>query len=85
MTRDPTARGRPSRAVVPMRALTAGLLALFLALGLAAGCGEFGGRGSGTWSDHKGDVPFIVGDVAQGKRVSASTGKPPLYFFTATW
>ena len=36
------------------------------------------------WSDHVGDVPFVVGYEA-GTKAAAESGRPPLYFFTATW
>ncbi len=36
------------------------------------------------WSDHMGDVPFVVGYEA-GTKAAAESGRPPLYFFTATW
>ena len=36
------------------------------------------------WSRHKGDIPFIVGREAGMKEVEF-TGKPILFFYTATW
>lgn len=36
------------------------------------------------WSDHKGDIPFIVGRE-RGMKEVAFTGKPVLFFYTATW
>jgi Cu/Zn superoxide dismutase len=36
------------------------------------------------WSDHKGDIPFIVGRE-RGMKEVAFTGKPILFFYTATW
>lgn len=36
------------------------------------------------WGEHMGDLPFIVGQEAGLKDVEF-TGRPPMYFFTATW
>lgn len=36
------------------------------------------------WTEHKGDLPFIVGYAAGMKEVEF-TGKPPMLFFTTTW
>lgn len=36
------------------------------------------------WKDHMGDIPFVVGQ-AEGMRVATSSGRQPMYFFTATW
>ncbi len=36
------------------------------------------------WSDHVGDLPFIVGYDA-GMQSVQDTGKPPMFFFTTTW
>jgi cytochrome oxidase Cu insertion factor (SCO1/SenC/PrrC family) len=36
------------------------------------------------WASHKGDLPFIVGSKT-GLEEAKFTGKPPMYFFTATW
>lgn len=36
------------------------------------------------WSDHMGNIPFIVGSE-KGIKEAEFTGKPILYFFTATW
>lgn len=36
------------------------------------------------WADHLGDVPFVVGYEA-GTKAAAESGRPPMYFFTATW
>ncbi len=36
------------------------------------------------WDKHRGDLPFIVG-YAKGNAEAKFTGKPPMYFFTATW
>jgi len=36
------------------------------------------------WSEHLGDIPFIVGRAA-GDAEAQFTGKPPMYFFTTTW
>ena len=36
------------------------------------------------WSDHMGNIPFIVGRAAGLKEVEF-TGKPIMYFYTATW
>ena len=43
------------------------------------------GGGSSDWSEHKGDVPFVVGDVDKGLALAAQNGRPPMYFFTADW
>jgi len=36
------------------------------------------------WAEHCGDVPFVVG-YEKGMREVEFTGRPPMYFFTATW
>ena len=36
------------------------------------------------WGDHMGDLPFVVG-YEKGMKAAATSGRPPLYFFTATW
>ncbi len=36
------------------------------------------------WRDHMGDLPFVVGH-AKGNAQAAASGRPPMYFFTATW
>jgi hypothetical protein len=36
------------------------------------------------WGDHMGDLPFVIG-YAKGMKQVENTGKPPMYFFTATW
>ncbi len=36
------------------------------------------------WGEHMGDLPFIVG-YEKGMKEVEFTGKPPMYFFTATW
>lgn len=36
------------------------------------------------WGEHMGDVPFIVG-YEKGMKEVEFTGKPPMWFFTATW
>ena len=36
------------------------------------------------WSEHTGDLPFIVG-YEKGMQEVGFTGRPPMYFFTATW
>ena len=36
------------------------------------------------WGEHMGDLPFIVG-YEKGMKEVEYTGKPPMYFFTATW
>ena len=36
------------------------------------------------WKDHMGNIPFIVGREA-GRKEVAFTGKPIMYFYTATW
>ena len=37
------------------------------------------------WADHVGDVPFVVASAEAGLELAREKGKPPLYFFTATW
>ena len=37
------------------------------------------------WADHMGDVPFVVSSAEAGLELARQKGKPPLYFFTATW
>ena len=36
------------------------------------------------WGEHMGDLPFVVG-YDKGMKEVEFTGKPPMYFFTATW
>jgi hypothetical protein len=36
------------------------------------------------WAEHMGDVPFVIG-YAKGMKQVENTGRPPMYFFTATW
>jgi hypothetical protein len=36
------------------------------------------------WAEHTGDLPFVFG-YANGMKEVEFTGKPPMYFFTATW
>ncbi len=36
------------------------------------------------WAEHTGDVPFVFG-FANGMKEVEFTGRPPMYFFTATW
>ena len=75
------------------------LLAAFLALPAPASAGDppgggkpKGGEGAKAppaegqkdWKDHMGDIPFVVGREAGMKEV-AFTGKPILFFYTATW
>lgn len=36
------------------------------------------------WSEHTGDLPFVVG-YEKGMKEVEFTGRPPMYFFTATW
>ena len=72
--------------------------ALVLGLALLASpafAGGEGGRGGSAtapapapaekdWSKHKGDIPFIVGREA-GMKEAEFTGKPVMFFYTATW
>ena len=64
----------------------------FLALALAT-CtvGPFAARAPAAesaerekWGEHMGDLPFIVG-YEKGMKEVEFTGRPPMYFFTATW
>jgi hypothetical protein len=68
---------------------------LVLALAALAAVPGFAARADGPevaapaaakskWADHTGDVPFVVGYEA-GTKAAAESGRPPLYFFTATW
>lgn len=41
-------------------------------------------KGEKDWKDHTGNIPFIVGSE-KGMKEAEFTGKPILYFFTATW
>lgn len=41
-------------------------------------------KGQKDWSDHTGNIPFIVGSE-RGLKEAEFQGKPILYFFTATW
>ena len=80
----------------PATLLALALVALASPRALAGG-GDDGGKG-GTktpkaapeapaakdWSKHTGDIPFIVGREAGMKEVEF-TGKPVLFFYTATW
>lgn len=36
------------------------------------------------WADHMGSLPFVIG-FDKGMAEVELTGKPPMYFFTATW
>lgn len=36
------------------------------------------------WAEHMGDLPFVIG-YEKGMKEVEFTGKPPMYFFTATW
>ena len=36
------------------------------------------------WGGHMGDLPFGVG-YEKGMKAAETSGRPPLYFFTATW
>ena len=75
------------------------LLGLALVLGgpagFAGGDEPKGGKHGGSapraakdeakdWSKHTGDIPFIIGREAGMKEVEF-TGKPILFFYTATW
>jgi len=61
-----------------MRTALVSIVAVAAAL---AACGKGGGS---KWADHKGDIPFVVGQAA-GMRSAKTSGRPPMYFFTATW
>jgi len=72
---------------------TAIVLGLALLASPAFAGGEDGKGGSATapaaaaekdWSKHKGDIPFIVGREA-GMKEAEFTGKPVMFFYTATW
>ncbi len=36
------------------------------------------------WKDHMGDVPFLIGSE-RGLVAAKATGRPLLFFYTATW
>jgi cytochrome oxidase Cu insertion factor (SCO1/SenC/PrrC family) len=36
------------------------------------------------WAEHMGDLPFVIG-YEKGMKEVEFTGRPPMYFFTATW
>ena len=40
--------------------------------------------GEKDWTSHKGDIPFIIGRE-KGMKEAEFTGKPILFFYTATW
>jgi cytochrome oxidase Cu insertion factor (SCO1/SenC/PrrC family) len=40
--------------------------------------------GAKDWTSHKGNIPFIIGREA-GMKEAEFTGKPILFFYTATW
>ena len=63
-----------------MRQVAAFLVPALLAL---AACGNSSGPDS-KWAEHMGDIPFVVGQ-AKGVRIATSSGRQPMYFFTATW
>lgn len=68
---------------------TASLAVLALAsilLPPAAGAQEkpTGAKAGKDWTDHMGDIPFLVGRE-KGLKEVAFTGKPILYFYTTTW
>ena len=60
------------------------LSASLLAGPAAAAPGGEGKDGQKDWTSHKGDIPFIIGREA-GLKEAEFTGKPILYFYTATW
>lgn len=67
---------------------------LFLAAALALSVGSFATAAPDSsapsasekakWAEHMGDLPFVIG-YAKGMKAVENTGKPPMYFFTATW
>lgn len=59
------------------------LVAAFLAAPAPATAGP-AGPADKDWSDHMGNIPFIVGPE-RGHKEAEFTGKPILYFFTTTW
>jgi hypothetical protein len=74
-----------------MRNVTVPVLALSLAIG------ALGALSSPTpvavaadtsdkqkWAEHMGDLPFVIG-YEKGMKEVEFTGRPPMYFFTATW
>ena len=75
-----------------MRTLLVLGLALLASPAFAGGEGSKGGSATAPapaaaekdWSKHKGDIPFIVGREA-GMKEAEFTGKPVMFFYTATW
>lgn len=73
-------------------AIALALLAALASPALAGGDDPKGGSKSAPapaaaakdWSKHTGDIPFILGREA-GMREVEFTGKPVLFFYTATW
>lgn len=51
--------------------------------GHGAGAGA-AASGEKDWKEHEGDLPFVVG-YEKGMQQVEFTGRPPMYFFTATW
>ncbi len=66
------------------------LLALALSIGAAGvACMPASAPAADTaehdkWAEHMGDLPFVIG-YAKGMKEVEFTGRPPMYFFTATW
>ena len=58
--------------------------ALVVLAALGAACGQSSSGADPKWAEHMGDIPFVVGQAKGASQVTA-TGRPPMYFFTATW
>jgi ABC-type sugar transport system substrate-binding protein len=61
-------------------AFAAGAAAV-LAFGSSAGAAD---DEKAKWAEHTGDLPFVIG-YEKGMKEVEFTGRPPMYFFTATW
>lgn len=80
---------------LPKTAVLAVACSLLLPLAARAGDGAGGAKpgtsapavepaGQKDWTEHKGDIPFIIGREA-GMKEAEFSGKPVLFFYTATW
>lgn len=61
------------------------LAAVLVATVALAACGKASTPGvDPKWAEHVGDIPFVVG-MSNGMSQATASGRPPMYFFTATW
>ena len=70
--------------IAPIAAALALSATLFAGAAASAAPGDGGKDGQKDWTSHKGNIPFIIGREA-GMKEAEFTGKPVLYFYTATW